>query len=60
MGKARQIELTARELKVTHDVMVTISAYTYDECREHFGWTRADLDAWSSAQGKLDHARSGR
>jgi len=53
-----KIDLTKRELKVTADVMLTISAYTYEELQQQFGWTAADVDAWSSAHAKLDMAAS--
>jgi hypothetical protein len=52
----KTIELTAREARVTASVMLTISAYTEQECREHFGWTKADIDAWSTAHRKIDDA----
>lgn len=52
----KAVELTAREAKVTAAVMLTISAYTAEECREHFGWTKADIEAWSTAHRKIDDA----
>lgn len=51
----RTIKVTDREARVAHDVLLTIAAYTWQEAKDHFGWTARDLHAWASILAKLDN-----
>lgn len=50
-----KLQLTSREARVVTDVLVTVQAYTLEECEEQFNWTDRDIEAFTTAYAKLYH-----
>lgn len=56
----KPVAFTKREASVTLDALVHLSGMTANDMREHFGWTKADIEAWSTALRKVDDGLVGR